>query len=379
MELAGQLWPGDGKFVMRIPILAAVAAFSLVLARPTEIASETRAPIFTADRDACFGRTYDRAYLASHPRQKVTGIHILRSLAERKEAENWRPNAREESISQFRQDGGTTVSAFVTFRDRRGTFHNSLICDKEGRDGIHCAVECDGGSFRLQRQTANTVLLNNSGFVLLGGCGEEVEEGKRVFFSPGADDKLFRLENKPLAACFAEQQKAEPIAAGKPLRERFREDEAFCFGSDYDATHLTSHPRQMVTSLRVGRLEPAREKSDDPAQQWWWFNVKLDVALTVRNGGISSTARYSCSPEVASWVCRRESVSETHNACSDRNIQIVRGEGDDILVYNRNSGLPIDKECETAPDSGQFPQNPLTRTDDKVFRLARMPVAACRR
>jgi hypothetical protein len=55
----------------------------------------------------------------------------------------------------------------------------------------------------------------------------------------------------------------------------------------------------------------------------------------------------------------------------------VRGPGDDILLYNRNSGLPIDKECETAPDSGQFPQRPLTRSDDKTFRLMRMPLAAC--
>jgi hypothetical protein len=56
----------------------------------------------------------------------------------------------------------------------------------------------------------------------------------------------------------------------------------------------------------------------------------------------------------------------------------VRGPGDEILVQNRNSGLPIDKECETAPTGEQYPTKPLTRSDDKAFRLTRMPVEACK-
>jgi len=359
------------------PLVSALAASLMLLVLPTPSAPQVRNPNFTADREACFGRVYDRAHLASHPRQKVTAMHILRSLAERQEAENWQPEARQENIKRFRDSGETNVSAFVNFRDRRGTFHNSLTCNKEGRDGVRCYIECDGGSFRLQRESQNSLLLHNNGFVLVGGCGEEVEEEKQVYFSPGADDKVFRLESKPAAVCRAEEQKAVPISAGKPLRERFTETETFCFGRDYDAAHLASHPKQMVASLRVGRLDPAKEKEDDAAYKWWWFKAKLDVALTVKTGG-GAGARYACFPEEGSWNCRRESTGESHNACSDRNIQIVRGPGDEILVYNRNSGLPIDKECETAPDSGQYPQNPLTRTDDQIFRLTRMPVAACR-
>ena len=57
-------------------------------------------------------------------------------------------------------------------------------------------IECDGGSFRLARAGANSVLLHNNGFVLVGGCGEEMEEGKEVYFDPGADDKVFRLDSE---------------------------------------------------------------------------------------------------------------------------------------------------------------------------------------
>lgn len=367
---------------MRTLTIAGAAALALgLLAFPTETASEARLPIFTADREACFGRVYDRGHLASHPLQKVTSLHILRSLAERSEAENWQPNARAENIKKFRESGTTEVSAFVTFRDRRGYFHNSLNCNKENKDGVSCYIECDGGSFLLKRQSANSVLLDNGGFVLIGGCGDEVEEGEELRFEPGKDDKLFRLDSKPVAVCRAEEQKAIPIRAGKPLRERFKEDEPFCFGRDYDPAHLASHPQQLVASLRVGRLDPAKELEDDPDPKWWWYNVRLDVALTLRAGGAATTARYWCTPQEGSWECRRtfEGENEGNNACIGRSIHLVRGPGDDIFVHNRRSGLPINDACATSPATAVYQDPPpLTRSDDKVFRLSRMPVAACR-
>jgi hypothetical protein len=338
-----------------------------------------QAALFTADQEACFGRVYDRAHLASHPQQKVTSFHVLRALGGRPGAENWRPGEREEDIKRFREDGQSNVSAFVAFRDRRGTYWNMLSCEKENRDGLRCAVDCDGGSFTLKSVSASAALLTNNGFVLVGGCGDEVEEGREVFLDPGKDDKTFRLDRKPVAVCRAEEGKALPIPAGKPLRERFKDDEAFCFGSDYDAAHLASHPRQLIASLRVARLDPAKEeKEGDPNDNPWWFNVKLDLALTLRSGSATERAQYACLPTAANWECRRHRPDEEHNACNDRSIHLVRGPDNDILVQNRNSGLPIDKECETAKDSGQFPTKPLTRSDDKLFRLTRMPVAACR-
>jgi hypothetical protein len=366
---------------VRFPLFARILAVSTLVSLavwPTPTITETRAPVFTADRDACYGRVYDAAHLKSHPKQKVTSIHVLRSLERRREAENWTPDARAESIRSFREEGQTSVTAFVNFRDRNGTFHNSLTCDKETRDGVRCMVECDGGSFRVARSNANAVLLHNNGFILIGGCGEDVDEGKEVHFSPGEDDKIFRLDNRPVAACRAEEQRATPIASGAPLRERFKEDEQFCFGQDYDAAHLASHPKQVVTQIRVGRLTPDKERDGDSVEKWWWFNVKLDVSVTTRSALQTTTVRYACSPQEASWDCARQFESEQASACRDRNIQLVRGPGDEILLYNRNSGLPIDRECEMAPTGQQYAQRPLTRSDDRTFRLKRMPVRQCR-
>jgi hypothetical protein len=295
----------------------------------------------------------------------------LRYLSERPEAENWQPDQRGERIKQFQENGRADVQAFVTFRDRPGYFHNWLMCN-ESKDGVHCFVECGGGDFDIKRESPTTALLYNQRFIVIGGCGSEVEEGKEVYFEPGEDDKVFRLENKPVAVCRAEEQKSMPIRIGKPLRERFKQDEAFCFGRDYDAAHLASHPQQKVSSLRVvGRLDPAGKNQ-------WWDTVNLDVVLTLKRGGAAAMARYSCFPQAASWECRREIAGEGYTACNGRTIHLVRGRGDDVMLVNRHSGLPIDN-CETVPDSGQYPQAPPTSSDDRTFQLSPMPIEACRR
>src|SRR6185369_256380 len=151
-------------------ILALALAATALVSLPA--AAQNRDPVFTADKEACYGRVYDRAHLASHPLQKVTSLHVLRSLGERREAENWQPNQRDELTKKFRDEGQADVTAFVTFKDRRGTFHNFLSCSKEGPKGTQCYVECDGGRFNLRRANPSALLLENEGFVVVGGCGE---------------------------------------------------------------------------------------------------------------------------------------------------------------------------------------------------------------
>ena len=365
---------------MRFPLfmrIFSVTALACLAAWPTPSLTETRAPLFTADREACFGRVYDAAHLKAHPKQKVASLHVIRSLEPRREAENWTPDARAESIRSFREEGQASVTALVNFRDRKTTFHNSLTCDKETREGVRCLIECDGGSFVLTRSGANSVMLNNNGFVLIGGCGEEVEEGQVRHFSPGADDKVFRLDSLPVAACRAEEQKATPIPAGVPLRERFKEDEPFCFGRDYDAAHLKSNPKQMVSQIRVGRLTPGKERDDDTDSKFWWFNVKLDVSVTLRSTLNTTSVRYACTPREGDWECHRQHQGDGPSACRDRSFQLVRGPGDEILLRNTHSGLPVTNECEKAETGQQFGSRPLTRSDDRSFRLTRMPIRQC--
>jgi hypothetical protein len=354
-----------------------LAAAILAVSAPAQ--GETRAPLFTADQEACFGRVYDRAHLASHPNQKVTSLHIFRSLGERPEAENWQATSRDEAIKQFRETREASVQAFVTFRDRKGYFHNWLTCGKESKDGVRCYIECDGGSFELKRESTGTALLTNNGFVLIGGCGEDVEASQEVHFSPGKDDKVFRLDGKPAPVCYAEAQKARPIRPGKPLRERFQETETFCFGRDYDAAHLATHPQQKVASIRVGRLTPAEERLDKDLSQKWPDDVKLSVGLTLKAGSARHALKYVCNPNEASWQCAAETISDAPSTCDGNTFHLARSEGDDIMLFNRQAGLPVDAACQPrrADESSDDRQRP-TRSDDKTFRLVRMPIDACR-
>ena len=359
-----------GNLIIRLWTAAALAAW------PTPTLTEPRTPLFTADREACFARVYDKAHLAKHPRQKVTSFHVMRTLGERPEAENWLPGQRDEAIKMFRADGQASVSAFVTLRNRKGSLHNTLGCNYPEKDGVRCAIDCDGGSFTLRRENAKSVLLTNNGFVLMGGCGERSES---VHLDPGADDKVFRLEERPIAVCRAEEDRARPIPAGIPLRQRFKEDEAFCLGRDYDAAHLRANPSQQVASIRVGRIDLEAEKENDSPS--WLDRVRLSVTFTLKSGGEKKTARYNCNPRVANWECSRQIEGERAaqaGSCADRSVHLQRGAGDDVMLLNRHSGLPIDNECEIAKSGGQFPENPPTKTDDRSFRLTRMPIAACR-
>src|SRR5436190_19127081 len=89
--------------------------FLAVLVPRAPASAQTREPLLTADQEACFGRVYDRAHLASHPNQKVTSLHIFRPLGERPQAENWQATRRDEAIKQFGEIGEAEVEAIATF------------------------------------------------------------------------------------------------------------------------------------------------------------------------------------------------------------------------------------------------------------------------
>jgi hypothetical protein len=58
---------------------------------------------------------------------------------------------------------------------------------------------------------------------------------------------------------------------------------------------------------------------------------------------------------------------------------LARGREDDILLINRQEGLSIDAPCQAKQKSepnDDYQQ--ATRSDDRTFRLVRMPIEACR-
>lgn len=365
----------------RAACLGLLAAFGIA---PPPAAAQ-RDEVFVADKEACFGRSYDAAHLARHPQQKVTSLHVWRSLGGRPDAEYWKSGDRADAIASYRDDKTANVDAYVTFRDRKGLFHNSLSCRIDDAGRTRCGIDCDGGQFTLSREGDNAVILRNEGFVLVGGCSsdDEDEEKKSVYFSPGADDRTFRLDRQDVKACQALEQQTRPIriGEGKPLRERFKPDEPFCYGRDYDAAHLAKNPQQKVAAIRVARLDPGKErpKEHGVTQTEWPYDIRLSVSLTLRGGRAAPVTRFQCDPREASFECYTDTTVKSDESCLPTTFHLVRAPGNDIVLINRTDGLPIETACHPKPgkDGGEPPRR-VTKSDDRSFRLSPMPVNACR-
>ena len=76
------------------------------------------------------------------------------------------------------------------------------------------------------------------------------------------------------------------------------------------------------------------------------------------------------------WSCVSDAPAGGAGGCDGRVIEIVRGPDDDIYLRNPGSGLPLAASTTTSRNPEAEP--PATPSDDRAFRLARMPVAACR-
>jgi hypothetical protein len=122
------------------------------------------APAVSETLRGCFVRAYDKAHLAQHPDQMITGIK-LRIYASPTDA---------------------TKSSFSIRMQRRGKYralHNEGIC--EPWDGITtCYVECDGGGLRVFPQTKSKVLIRLGVQPPHGPNGEPIKQDERVGKAP---------------------------------------------------------------------------------------------------------------------------------------------------------------------------------------------------
>ncbi|RUX51769.1 hypothetical protein EN994_16300, partial [Mesorhizobium sp. M7A.F.Ca.CA.002.09.1.1] len=190
----------------------------------------------------------------------------------------------------------------------------------------------------------------------------------------GSEDDNFRLDPMPAATCQAEFARIDPVAAalGAPLRERLKPDQAFCYGRDYDAAHLGSHPDQLTQSIRVfrGKVELASFASGGDTANWP-DGADIAVTVTTRQKSAKVTQTYSCQGEADQWRCAA-STKMSNFSCdiAQKEIFLKRGANGTMMLANPNSALAIVDLCSKA-DAGK------TKSDDKVYRLQPMPQSAC--
>lgn len=303
-------------------------------------------------QEACFGRVYDAAHLKAHPAQRVTSFHLFRDFTPDPNKETPQ-ETRETLIANDGESGGLNITAYVRFRDRPGLFFNGLQCFK-GENAVHCGIECDGGGFRL-KPSGGSLLLENQGFVVIGGCGASEDEAENEdFVKPDPDDKVFRLDRKPIAECRALEDSRKPAwtALGAPLRERLDRDDAVCFSRRYDDAHLAKHPRQTIRRIAVLKARGEKPEADDfPA-------YKLTFRVELKNGGKLEKST-TCAADQYAFACTHDEAADTA-----RDFYLTRAGRDHVMLRDRR-GVMQKMFGATLGD------------DDRMFRLQRGDPAAC--
>ncbi|WP_214472250.1 hypothetical protein [Mesorhizobium sp. dw_380] len=321
--------------------------------------------------DACFGRVYDAGDLKAHPKQKVARIFFYYGHDPVS-----RPNEEPTANSDTSYNGFVTT----TVRGAKAPQWAGGWCNHESEDGksgpIRCGMDCDRTLASLKLDDKGRLLLSDLSPDIYLDAGSEEELGTAEYDRQalGSEDDNFRLDAMPAATCKAEFARIDPIdpALGAPLRERLKPDQAFCYGRDYDASHLASHPNQLTQSIRVfrGPVELASFASGGDAANWP-DGADIAVSVTTRQKSGKVTQTYSCQGEADQWRCAANSkLSDFSCDIAQKEIFLKRGANGTMVLANPNSSLAIVDLCSKAADG-------KTKSDDKVYRLEPMPQSAC--
>lgn len=334
-------------FTRKIRLVAALFALA-----PIPVAAQDRASPLPAHlplgQEACFGRSYDSKHLAAHPGQRVTSFHLFRNFTPDPDTETPARSAQE-TIAQD-GDGGVWVAAYIRLRDRKGVFRSNLQCGSGGS----CSIECDGGGFRLKPGGAS-LLVENDGFVVSGGCGSDEDDDSRAdFVKPGSDDKTFRLDPMPLAACRAIEDERKPAWAklGPPIRESLAREGAVCFARSYDEAHLARHPQQTVRRIAVLKAEDVGPGADDHPAYELTFRAELKDGRRIEK-------KTTCSADNYAFSCTHDPAMDTA-----REFILRRAGSDGVILRDRTGKL-----------NDLF--GARLGADDRTFRMQGAPAAAC--
>lgn len=150
---------------------------------------------------ACYARTYDKAHLAEHPKQKVTEMIFSLRYTTLGEDEAHLVATEGGGVEKQYFDYDFTLAAKV--RDQSKTLYTSGDCTS--LEGIGCGVDCDGGGVQIepvpgQNDTILVRLDRDYSYIRMSlGCSE----GEDFQLKAGEDDKVFKLTKRPAAACNA--------------------------------------------------------------------------------------------------------------------------------------------------------------------------------
>jgi hypothetical protein len=192
-------------------VLRRALAFGFVLCLPADFSTAADANLQLFGRDigkekayACYARTYTKAHLASHPDQNVRDMMVF--------------------VDSYEDESGAgrqyVLGMSVNFRQLKRPYnaYGGCAAGTDGKQALHCGIDCDGGTIGVRIKDKNSILLDIPDGARVSDDQSEEElsdlpEGAKF----GSDDKIFRLDRAALSTClplaFDEQTKAALLAA----------------------------------------------------------------------------------------------------------------------------------------------------------------------
>jgi hypothetical protein len=134
----------------------------------------------------CYSATYDKAHLASHPKQRITAL----SLA---------------MVPEPPSDGPRRWNYVIVMRMKgeKGALWQADTCRADEPGAIRCLVACDGGHFTLSAPEAGSGLRLELGetYYVQGGCADD---RKTVLLSAETEEPTYALDARDMKVCRSE-------------------------------------------------------------------------------------------------------------------------------------------------------------------------------
>lgn len=282
-----------------LPLVAPLAVAQNPLIGPRTLS------LFPLGEERCFRATFSDAEMKAHKGQILRTFQLFRLL---------RPNPLKESIDASRDEAVAAdrkletenwTDVVVRLDGKKGFYSQTVVCnDDQAGAGLHCYVECDGGSFGVTPGSASLGIAfdEGNGLALNSSCGEGDEEGGDFFLTDVQAGHSFTLRQEAPEACAVTDQEARPSYAADPvpLRTRIAEAGWTCLSRVYDKAHLAGHPQQKVAAIALA-LKSAPAASVD-ADGWRSTDFSATLSLRLRDGK-SAAQDVTCTADDYQYRC----------------------------------------------------------------------------
>lgn len=290
-----------------LPTSIRLLALMIALVAPAAAAAEgVLDTLFPLGGGTCWGRSYDAAHLAEHPAQKVRTLHLW---------DHWGKNGLFETPDDIDYADPAAQGRdlrrpllLVERVDRPGVWERRIDCSAEA-DRAGCIIDEDdgkhfpltltpkGGAVLAEIAEPGLDLIRAPDVARLGRSPEEMHLG------PGADDRLFRLERRPIGECRDRLLAAAPDYA-RDGRPPLRAIVAQALGRTTAGPGTPFRAERGRTCLKAGGGGPRVIAGFNPALGDFMTGVDhFRFVVSRGEGGAATRYLFDCDARAWEWRC----------------------------------------------------------------------------